>query len=103
MEARFMFGSMGGNIVAALYYIFFQIAGFSLATVMLKKEKFFTKLLIGSCVGTLMLHWLPVLFAFIMGFTIIAHVSAVLVMIPMIVYAKKKNFNILFCVYNFYC
>ena len=86
-----MFGSISGSIVATFYYMFFQIAGFMVATALLKKEKIFTKILIGSCIGSLLLHWLPVLFAFTVDFTISAHILAAVSLLPLIWYANKKR------------
>ena len=86
-----MFGSISGSIVATFYYMFFQIAGFMVATALLKKEKIFIKILIGSCIGSLLLHWLPVLFAFTVDFTISAHILAAVSLLPLIWYANKKR------------
>ncbi len=78
-----MFGSTLGNIAGTLYLIYFQLAGLFLMTHILKKEGSLTKLLLGSVTGSLLLQWLPTLFAFFFDFTMVSHILALLVTAPL--------------------
>lgn len=70
------YGSIGGNFIGTLYFLFFQIAGIILTQYLLRNKDFVTRLLCGSVLGSVMLQWLPALFAFIFGFSITAHILA---------------------------
>ena len=88
---KFMFGSFMGNVAGSFYYMFFQLAGFAAAAVLLKKEKLFTKLLTGSCMGSLLMHWAPVLVAFVLDFTLAAHIVAAVAVLPLFWLAVKQG------------
>lgn len=77
-----MTGSLFGNIAGTLYFLYFQIAGILLFSYILKKEGALTRLLLGSSAGSLLLHWLPVLFSFFFDFTIVSHLLAALSLLP---------------------
>lgn len=70
------YGSIGGNLLGTLYFLFFQIAGIILTQYLLRNKDFITRLLCGSVLGSVMLQWLPALFAFIFGFSFTAHMLA---------------------------
>ena len=71
-----MLGSFGGNIVAILYFLLYQLCGLIVAENVLKTEKKALRLLAGSVLGSILLQWLPVLFAFAFDFTEACHVFA---------------------------
>lgn len=85
-----MFGSTIGNIAGTLYFLYYQIIGITIIFIIMKKEKIPVKLLIGSTTGSLLLHWLPALFAFFFDFTVTAHVLAALVILP-ILFLSLRN------------
>ena len=75
------FGSIPGNILGTLYFLCFPCAGFFLARrIFLKKSTLFS-LLTGSVFGSVLLQWLPALFAFFFGFSLKAHIAALLFLI----------------------
>lgn len=76
-----MFGSFIGNLLGTLYLLCFQIAGITIVQLLMKKENFLLRMFFGSVLGTILLHWLPVLCAFILDFTIPAHLLALLILI----------------------
>lgn len=69
-------GNFTGNVTAILFYLLFQAAGIWMINHVLAKEQLSIvfRFLIGSVAGTLALQWCPVLFAFMFGFTVTAHV-----------------------------
>lgn len=71
-----MEGSFGGALMALLYYLLFQCGGILAAHCFLRKEHFLIRLLFGSVLGSIMLEWLPLLFAFHFGFSIVSHILA---------------------------
>lgn len=77
-----MYGNLTGNIIAILFYIYFQLAGVACITLCFRKEKLLNRLLLGSVTGSLTLTWLPILFAFLFDFTILSHILALLVTLP---------------------
>lgn len=77
-----MFGSLLGNILGTLYFFYFQIAGIFIISFLLRRERPLTNLLLGSCLGSLLLQWLPILFAFFFDFTLLSHILALLILLP---------------------
>ena len=75
-----MFGSMAGNLMGILYFLLFQFMGIIIASLFLKKEKWGFTLLAGSVLGSFSLQWIPVLFAFFLGFSKTAHILALAAM-----------------------
>ena len=75
-----MFGSMAGNLMGILYFLLFQFMGIIIASLFLKKEKWGFTLLAGSVLGSFSLQWMPVLFAFFLGFSKTAHILALAAM-----------------------
>ncbi|MBQ2802512.1 MAG: hypothetical protein IJF07_01280 [Lachnospiraceae bacterium] len=93
-----MLGSTFGNIIGTLYFLIFQSAGILLFSLILKKEGALTRILLGSAFGSLLLHWLPILFSFFLDFTIVSHILALLVLLPIFIIAfrQKECFHRLF-------
>ena len=77
-----MFGTTMGNILAILYFTYFQMAGMIIMSILLRKESPLTRLLMGSVAGSLLLQWTPVLFAFVFDFGLLSHVLAAIVLLP---------------------
>lgn len=76
MKGIFMYGTIGGNIAAILYFFIFQLFGICVSFSILNKEAGKIKLFAGSVLGSVMLQWLPVPFSFLLGFTKGSHVLA---------------------------
>ncbi len=74
-----MFGNFSGTMIAVLYYLLLQVYGLLLARTWLKSEPLDVQLLGGSVLGNV-LHWVPVLFAFVLGFTVWAHIAAAIIL-----------------------
>ena len=81
---------ISGNITGTAYFIYFQLAGFIASCLIFKKENIFTRIIMGLAAGSLMLHWLPSLFAFAFGFTVTAHILAAVMLVPIYAYGIKK-------------
>ena len=73
-----IYGSWSGNITGTLYFLLFQLFGILLAGFLLHKKDCYTRLLCGSVLGSVLLQWLPALFAFFLGFSVAAHAGALL-------------------------
>ena len=73
-----IWGSLGGNLIGTLYYLFFQIIGFLFAQFMLRNNGLLTRALCGSVLGSVLLAWVPALFAFFFDFSIISHICSIL-------------------------
>lgn len=73
-----MDGSMMGNLTGAAYFLIYQILGMFLSFSIWKKEKPIVKILLGSVFGSVLLHWMPVLASFGMGFNKKSHIAAML-------------------------
>ena len=71
-----MFGTLMGNFMAVAYFLLFQICGVIMASEIFKGEKWEIRLLLGSVSGSFLLHWLPSLYAFFLGFTKVSHLLA---------------------------
>ena len=71
-----MFGSLIGNVAGISYFLAFQILGILLALYLFQKEKLCLTVLYGSVLGSFALHWLPTLYAFLLNFTVKAHIFA---------------------------
>lgn len=64
------------NVLSLLYILAFACSGFALARLLLPRDRFVKQLMFGLAAGLVMLLWLPVLLAFIMGFTLAAQLIA---------------------------
>ena len=73
-----IWGSAAGNISGTIYFFYFQLTGFLLSSLFLSKKDFITRILFGSVLGSVLLQWIPALFAFIFQFSIKAHIAAAL-------------------------
>ena len=83
-----MFGTLSGNIMGIGYFLIFQILGIFLSFMFFKKEnlpgaKNGFILLMGSVLGSFSLQWLPVIYAFFLDFTVIAHILALITMLTL--------------------
>lgn len=86
-----IWGSFGGNLIGTLYFLYFQIVGILLVFILLKKESAMTRLLIGSITGSVLLQWLPILFASFADFTRLSHILALVVTLPVFALFFKKR------------
>lgn len=84
-----MFGSVLGNLLGTLYFLYFQVVGILVMWRILKKEGPLSRLLLGSVTGSVLLQWVPVLFAFVFDFTILSHVLALVAMLPLLIWAGR--------------
>ena len=73
-----MYGTWIGNVIAVCYFLAFQACGLLLGRVLLRREGPFARILGGSVLGSVLLQWTPVLFAFFLDFTVQAHLLALL-------------------------
>ena len=72
------YGSAFGNILGTLYFLLFQCVGFLYIKRIFPKKGLLFHLLTGSVSGSVLLQWIPVLFAFFFGFSMTAHIMALL-------------------------
>ena len=86
-----MYGSVGGNLMAVVYFLLFQFCGIVLGDVLLKTEKRAVRLLAGSVLGSVLLQWVPVLFAFALDFTVIGHLLALAVTVFGCLFVLRRN------------
>ena len=73
-----MGGNFLGGAVALLYFLMFQLCGVTLAACFLNKERRYTQMILGSAAGSVLLMWLPSLWAFLFSFSTTAHVLALI-------------------------
>lgn len=71
-------GSLFGNFTGTLYFLYFQVMGIVFAHFLLSKKSLVSRLLYGSVFGSVLLMWLPALFAFFFDFTVLSHILAAL-------------------------
>ncbi len=88
-----MFGTTTGNLTAILYFFIFQLLGILLSFRVVKKHSFWFTVLMGSVIGSFALQWLPVLYAFFLGFTKMAHILALMTFILLATAACVKIKN----------
>ena len=82
-------GSALGNLLATLYYLFYEAAGFFLVSRIFRgKERPLFRLVMGIALGTFLLHWSPILMAFLFRFTMTAQLCAMLIPIVLCVLAQ---------------
>ena len=91
-----MLGSALGNVVGTLYFLLYQFAGVLIAFTVFKRENRWFKVLFGSVMGSFLIHWLPTLTAFVMNFTLAAHISA-LMLLDLILVKIVKFHRIIYC------
>ncbi len=85
-----MFGTIWGNFAGTIYFLYFQLAGLLLVFYLFKKENIYTRLLLGSVAGSLLIHWVPVLFSFFFDFTLLSHMLAMIPLIPVYYLGLKQ-------------
>lgn len=73
-----IYGSITGNIIGTIYFLLFQCAGFLYVKRLFFKKSLLFLLLTGSVFGSVLLQWIPALFAFFLGFSLNAHMAALL-------------------------
>lgn len=97
MEEKIMFGSLIGNVAGISYFLAFQILGIILALYLFQKEKLCLTILYGSVLGSFALHWLPTLYAFLLNFTVKAHIFAFITFVAIVwgVAVFKKDLTLL--------
>ena len=77
-----MYGSFVGNLLGILYFAYFQLTGIALIRLCFPQEKSLQRLLFGSVTGSLLLTWLPILLAFFFDFTVVGHILALVLTLP---------------------
>ena len=85
-----MVGSVNGNIIAVLYFLLFQVSGYQLMRRVLGDEKPSVQFLGGSVLGSMLLQWMPILFAFVFDFTRMGHVAAAIVTVTAALLVKAS-------------
>lgn len=78
-------GSAIGNIIGCLYFLAFQVAGMLLVRFLFQRKEPVFYLLTGSVSGSVLLQWLPALFAFPFRFSVAAHLAALLSVVCLLV------------------
>ena len=73
-----IYGSASGNIIGTLYFLMFQCAGLLYVRRLFSRKSLAFRLLLGSVLGSVLLQWIPALFAFFFGFSLTAHVAALI-------------------------
>ena len=71
-----MHGDFLGGAAALLYFLAFQVCGVLLAACFFKNERRWVQAVLGSAAGSVLLMWLPALWAFAFGFSRAAHLLA---------------------------
>lgn len=72
------YGSVNGNIIGTLYFLMFQYAGFLYIRRLFPQKELVFRLLVGSVLGSVLLQWIPALFALFFDFSLTAHVAALI-------------------------
>ena len=72
------YGSVNGNIIGTLYFLMFQGAGFLYIHRLFPQKELIFRLLVGSVLGSVLLQWIPALFALFFDFSLTAHVAALI-------------------------
>ena len=87
-----MLGTMSGSLIAILYFLIFQFCGLRLVNHFLHHERLVVRLLVGSVFGSVLLQWMPVLFAFVFDFTRMGHAAAAIVtVIVTLLLCRNRN------------
>lgn len=86
-----MGGSFFGGAAALGYFLIFQLCGVLLCACFFKRERRAVQVLLGSAAGSVLLMWLPALFAFFLGFTMAAHLSALILLLLLTALAVWKR------------
>ncbi len=74
-------GTFSGNLMGFLYFTLFIVSGVFISNNLFKKLSFLTRIFLGTVTGTVLLMWLPVMVSFIMGFNILSHIIALVLLL----------------------
>lgn len=74
-------GSFSGNLCGFLYFLIFILGGIFISLKVFNKQRPIMRIYLGSVMGVAALMWLPVLFAFFLGFNLLSHFLALAVLI----------------------
>ncbi len=92
-----MYGSVFGNTLGLIYFLLFQVSGIAVVCRFLRTEHPVVKLCLGSSLGSLLLQWLPIIFAFFFDFSKLAHLlagtTALLLLLISIYTTKEKHLS----------
>ena len=69
-------GTFSGNLMGFLYFTLYILSGVFISNNLFKKLSFLTRIFLGTVTGTVLLMWLPVMDSFILGFNILSHIIA---------------------------
>ena len=72
----YMSGTFSGNVISVVYLMVFWASGYFIAFNIFPREGRLLHLTLGAAVGLLMLMWLPALFSFALGFTLLSQLLA---------------------------
>jgi len=78
-------------MVGTLYFIYFQITGFLATCLVLKNEKPFAKLVVGSALGSIIMQWSCVLTSFIFNFNVVSHIFAAAMVFPIWIISLRHH------------
>ncbi len=88
-------GTFSGNLLGFLYFTVFILGGLTISQHIFKKFSALTRIWLGCVIGTVLLMWLPVAVSFILGFNILSHIIALVLLFAFtagsIFYGKKKD------------
>lgn len=74
-------GTFSGNLMGFLYFTLFIVSGVFISNNLFKKLSFLTRIFLGTVTGTVLLMWLPVIVSFILGFNILSHLVALVLLL----------------------
>lgn len=72
-----MYGSVQGNIIGTLYYLAYMLCGIIISFRLIKSEKNSFRVLMGTVLGSVGIHWCPILFSFLFDFTVTSHICGI--------------------------
>ena len=73
-------GTVAGNLMGFLYFAFFLLGGLLLACRLLSTQRAAVRLWLGIVFGIVLLMWLPVLLSMLLGFSVLSHLLAALLL-----------------------
>lgn len=86
-----MHGNFLGGVLALLYFLAFQVCGMLLAACFFKTERRHVRAVLGSAAGSVLLMWLPALWAFVLGFSVWAHLLALTLLLLVTALALRRR------------
>ena len=92
------YGSVNGNIIGTLYFLTFQCAGFLYIRRLFPQKELVFRLLVGSVLGSVLLQWIPALFAFFFDFSLTAHVAALIFIAVSLLLLYTLYHPVTFCI-----